>query len=97
VGLFHLGVRTSNSLFRQLTDFGQTLEECQTLLCLPETGLEVQKALLVEEFERDLHPPDGQDRNNSEHAAEVEWLSRHVMRISRVLVDLGMLSVQGIP
>jgi Flp pilus assembly CpaE family ATPase len=36
------------------------------------------------------------DRINSEHTIEVEQLSWHVVRISDVLVDLGMLLIQNI-
>jgi hypothetical protein len=37
------------------------LEERQTLLCLQETDLEVQEAILAEELERGLHLPDAWD------------------------------------
>jgi hypothetical protein len=43
---------------RQVTDLNQTLEGCQILLCLLETDLEAQEAILAEEQERSLHPPD---------------------------------------
>jgi hypothetical protein len=65
--------------------------------------LEVREALLAEELEHGLQPPDGLDlsselnkacahvdRINGERATEAELLSRLVVRISRVLVDLGM-------
>jgi hypothetical protein len=37
------------------------LEECQTLLYLQETDLEVREAILAEELERGLHPLDRRD------------------------------------
>jgi hypothetical protein len=37
------------------------LEECQILLCLQETDLEVREVILVEELEHGQHPTDGQD------------------------------------
>jgi hypothetical protein len=80
------------------------------LLCLQKTELEVQEVILVEELECGLHLPDGRglsveldkahehmDRIDGEHATEDEQLSRKVMRISGVVVDLGMLLVQDIP
>jgi hypothetical protein len=64
------------------------LEECQTLLYLQETDLEVREAILAEELERGLHPPDGRDpsvdpdkahthvgRVDGERATEAERLS----------------------
>jgi hypothetical protein len=54
-------VCASNSQSRRDNDLDRTLEECQTLLCLQETDLEVREAILVEELERGLHPPDKQD------------------------------------
>jgi hypothetical protein len=46
---------------KELTDLCQALEECQILLGLQETDLEVREVILVEELEPVLHPPDGQD------------------------------------
>jgi hypothetical protein len=37
------------------------LHECSTLLGLQETDLEVSEAILAEELEHGLHPPDGCD------------------------------------
>jgi hypothetical protein len=72
--------------------------------------LELREVILLEELERGLHPPDGRDlsaeldktharvdRIDSEYAAEDEQLSWWVMRISGILVNLGMLSIQDIP
>jgi hypothetical protein len=72
--------------------------------------LEVPEAILLEELERDLHPTDGWDlsaeldkarvlvdRVNGERAAKAEQLSQWVLRISIVLLDLGMLPIQDIP
>jgi hypothetical protein len=36
-------------------------EEHEALLCLQEMDLEVHEALLAEELERGLHPPNGRD------------------------------------
>jgi hypothetical protein len=49
------------------------LEERQILLCLLETDLEVQEAMLVEEQARSLHPFDGCDLST-----ELEGLHVHV-------------------
>jgi hypothetical protein len=64
------------------------LEECQILLCLQETDLEVWELIRVEELERGLHPPIGRylsteldkattcvDRIIGERATEAEQLS----------------------
>jgi hypothetical protein len=66
--------------------------------------------MLAEELEHVPHPPNGQDLSmeldkararadkiDGKHAAEAERLSWQVMRISGVLVDLGMLLIQNIP
>jgi hypothetical protein len=86
------------------------LEEHQIHLCLQETDLEVQEAILVEEQECGLHPYDGWDlsgeleemharvdRIKGEHDAKVRQLSQLVVEISSILVDLGMLPVWHIP
>jgi hypothetical protein len=99
-------VRTSSSRSKQLTNLGWALEEWQILLCLRETDLVVQEAILAEELERDMHPPDAwvlsveldkaltrADRIDGERAAETEHLSRQVMRIFDDVVDLGMLLI----
>jgi hypothetical protein len=70
----------------------------------------VQEVILAEELECGLHPPNGQDllaeldkapvhvnRRDGECTYEAERLSQQVMRISNVLVDLGVLPVQNIP
>jgi hypothetical protein len=54
-------VPPSSSWSKQLSYLGWTLEERQTLLCLQETGLEVQEVILAEELERNLHPPGRRD------------------------------------
>jgi hypothetical protein len=72
--------------------------------------LVVREAILVEEQEHVLCPIDGWDllleldtahmrldRINDERAAEARQLSQLVVKISDVLVDLGMLPVQDIP
>jgi hypothetical protein len=95
---------------KELTDLCQALEECQILLGLQETDLEVREVILVEELEPVLHPPNGQDllakldkaparvnRIDVQRTAEAERLSCQVMRIFGALVDLGMLPIQNIP
>jgi hypothetical protein len=70
----------------------------------------MQEVILAKELEHGLYPADGLDlsaeleearacvdRINDERAAEAEELSHRVMRISNVLVDLGLLPVQDIP
>jgi hypothetical protein len=72
--------------------------------------LVVREAILVEEQEHGLCPIDGWDllleldmahmrldRINDERAAEARQLSQLVVKISDVLVDLGMLPIQDIP
>jgi hypothetical protein len=72
--------------------------------------LEVQEAIRKEVSECSLHATDGRvlsveldeahtraDRMNDEHATEAEQLSWWVIKISDVLVDLGMLPIQDIP
>jgi hypothetical protein len=86
------------------------LEGLQILLCLQETFLEVQEAILEEEERHDLHPPNRQDLSkeleeacmrvdgiNGEHAAKGGRLSQLLMRISNALVDLDMLPIQDVP
>jgi hypothetical protein len=51
----------SSSQSRRVNDLDQTLEDCQTLLCLQEMDLEVREEILAEELQRALHPPDGWD------------------------------------
>jgi hypothetical protein len=107
---FSTQVCASSSQSRWDNDLDRTLEECQTLLCLQETVLEVWEALLVEELERGLHPPNKRDlsveldkahahvdRIDGERATKVERLPWHVMQISGVLVDLGMMPIQDTP
>jgi hypothetical protein len=103
---FFTQAHASSSRSEQLTDLGQTLEEHQILLCLLEKDLEVQEMILAKELQCGQHPIDGQDlsteldkalmhvdRIDGEHAIEAEQLSQRVVRISNVLVDLGLLSI----
>jgi hypothetical protein len=70
----------------------------------------VREAILAEELEHSTHPSDGWDlsvkldkardhvdRIDDERAIEAEQLLQWVMRISSVLVDLGLLPIQDIP
>jgi hypothetical protein len=58
---FFAQVCTSSSRFKQLSGLGQTLEECQILLYLQDTDLEVCEVILAEELERRQHSTDGRD------------------------------------
>jgi thioester reductase-like protein len=71
---------------------------------------EVWEVILAEELEHDLHPTDGWDlsaeldkahvrvdRIDGGCATEAEQLSQWVMRISNVLVNLGLLPIQDTP
>jgi hypothetical protein len=49
------------SQFKQLISLNRVLEECQILLCLQETDMEVREAMLAEEQVCDLHPHDRRD------------------------------------
>jgi hypothetical protein len=97
---------TSSSRSKQFIGLNRTLEECQILLCLQDTDLEVQEVILAEEQERDLHPPNRWDLSveieetrasvdgiMGETASEAEQLSQLVVGISNALVDLGMLPI----
>jgi hypothetical protein len=72
--------------------------------------MEVQEVLLAEGLDRGLHPPDGRvlsaelsqacarmDRINGKCTTEAERLLWQVMRVSHILVDLGMLPIKDIP
>jgi hypothetical protein len=52
-------VSTSSSQSERLKVFSRTLEVRAALLGLQETDLKVDEAILAEELERGLHPPDG--------------------------------------
>jgi hypothetical protein len=72
--------------------------------------LEVQEAILIEELKCDLHPTNERDLSvelhkacmhvdkiDGERADEAEKLSQWVVRISIVMVNLGLLPIQDIP
>jgi hypothetical protein len=73
---FSTQVCASSSQSRWDNDLDWTLEECQTFLCLQEMVLEVWEALLVEELERGLDPPDKRDLS-----VELDKAHAHVDRI----------------
>jgi hypothetical protein len=87
--------RASSSRSKQLHHFSRTLEERQILLCLQETGREVQEMILVEEQARSLHPFNGRDHGRTHRRGWVIIVvgCGHFQRPSR----LGMLPVQDIP
>jgi hypothetical protein len=103
-------VSASSSQFERRKAFRRTLEEHAALLGLQEMDLEVHEAILAEELERSLHPPDGRDPSveldkvyvcvdqiADDHATEAEQLSWHVVQVVSVLIDLGLLLVEFIP
>jgi hypothetical protein len=70
----------------------------------------VSDTILAKELECDLHPTNGRhlsgeldkahahvDRIDGERVTEAKQLSQQVMRISNILVNLGLLSIQDIP
>jgi hypothetical protein len=70
----------------------------------------VHEVMLVVGLEHGLHPPNGRDlsaeldkahasvnRMTDDHVAEAEWLSRQVVQVASVLIDLGLLPVDDIP
>jgi predicted transcriptional regulator len=93
-----------------LNTLSWTLEQCPTLLGLPDTDLEVHEAILAVERECGLHPPDARDlsveldkarasvnRMAVDRAVEAERLSRQVVQVASVLVDFSLLPVEDIP
>jgi hypothetical protein len=54
-------VSASSSQSGWLKALSRMQEEHEALLCLQEMDLEVHEALLAEELERGLHPPNGRD------------------------------------
>jgi hypothetical protein len=80
--------RISSSRSKHLTDLNRALEECQILLCLQETDQEVQEAILAEEQEHGLHPPDGQDLS-----VELDRTRTHADRVNGERdIEAGQLS-----
>jgi hypothetical protein len=88
-------VSATSSQSKQLKAFSRILEERATLLGLQEMDLEVCEAILAEELERDVHPPDGQDpsteldkvcasvgRISNDRVAKAEWLSQQVAHVA---------------
>jgi hypothetical protein len=96
-------VSASSSQSERCKAFTRTLEEHAALLGLQEMDLEVREAILAEELERSLHPPNGRDPSAEldkvyvcvdqiadDHAAKVE-------QVASILIDLGLLPVEFIP
>jgi hypothetical protein len=86
------------------------LEECQILLSLQETDLEVWEVKLAEEQTCGLHSFDGRDLSveleelhmrmagvEDERATKARKLSVLVIEASNALVDLGMLLIRDVP
>jgi hypothetical protein len=80
-------VSDSSSQSEQLKAFSQMLEERAALLGLQEMDLEVHKAILVEELEHGLHPPDGQDPS-----AELDKVR---VRVDRIAYDHAAPKLSG--
>jgi hypothetical protein len=70
-------VSASSSQSECLKAFSQRLVECMALLGLQETDPEVSKAILAEELEHGVHPPDGQDQ-----LARLDKVRAHVDQIT---------------
>jgi hypothetical protein len=86
------------------------LEEHTTLLGLQDMDREVREAIQAVELEHGLYPPDGHDLSvelDKAHASvnrmvydrntEAEQLSRQVVQVANILVDLGLLPIEDIP
>jgi hypothetical protein len=73
-------VSASSSQSERLKAFSQMLKECAALL-------EVRKAILVEELEHGLHPPDGQDPS-----AELDKVR---VRVDRIVDDHAAPKLSG--
>jgi hypothetical protein len=95
---------------RHSFNFDRILEVHQILLSLQATDLERREEMLVEEQAQSLHFFDGRDLSteleelrervagvDSECATEAMALSRSVMGIFDVLVDLGTFPIRDIP
>jgi hypothetical protein len=80
-------VSASSSQSERLKAFSQMLKECAALLGLQEMDLEVRKAILVEELEHGLHPPDGQDPS-----AELDKVR---VRVDRIVDDHAAPKLSG--
>jgi hypothetical protein len=70
----------------------------------------VREAILAQEMERDLDPPDGQDMSTEldkahtfvdriveDYATKAEQLSRQVIQVADILIHLGLLPIEDIP
>jgi hypothetical protein len=103
-------VSTFSSRSGLLNMLSQMLEEHTTLLGLQEMDREVREAIQAVELEHALYPPDGHDLSvelDKAHASvnrmvydrntEAEQLSRQVVQVANILVDLGLLPIEDIP
>jgi hypothetical protein len=71
---FFAQMRASSTRSKQLIGLSRTLEECQILLCLHETDLEVQEAKLAEEHARNLHPLMGGTYQQNQKRLTCSWM-----------------------
>jgi hypothetical protein len=103
-------VSTFSSRSGLLNILNQMLEEHTTLLGLQEMDREVREVIQAVELEHGLYPPDGHDllvELDKAHASvnrmvydrntEAEQLSRQVVQVANILVDLGLLPIEDIP
>jgi hypothetical protein len=102
-------VSVSSSWSKGLKALAQTLDERADLLGLQEMDLEMCEAILAEELECGLHPLDGHDLPmelgesrawvdgiDDDRVVEAGQLSRQLMRVASVLIDLGLLPIEQI-
>jgi hypothetical protein len=107
---YSVHVSASSSWSKWLNALSWSLEERTALLCLQETDMKVHEVILAEGLEHGLCPPNGRDlpaeldeahthvrRTTDDIAAEAEWLSRQVMQVAGVLIDLGLLPIEDVP
>jgi hypothetical protein len=103
-------VSASSSQSKWRKALNQTLDERAILLGLEETDLGVHEAILHKELERGLRHPDGRDLLveldkarawvhgiADDRAVEVGRLSRQLVWVVGVLIDLGLPSIVEIP
>jgi hypothetical protein len=103
-------VSTSSSRSKWCKALHRGLDERTALLGLQETDLEVREGIMAEELEHGLHHSYGHNllmelynactRANEiagDQAVEAERLSRQLMRVVSVLIDLGLSPIEYIP
>jgi hypothetical protein len=107
---YRVRLRAFTSDSKNSINFNRMLEECQILLSLQETFLEVCEAKLAKEHARGLYSFDGRDLPGKleelhtrvaefvdERTTEAGKLLTLVVGITNALVDHGMLPIRDIP